>query len=46
MESFETLGFNSDQLALLNRFRNHQQVLLLSNALDASGKAIDQKYML
>jgi hypothetical protein len=42
----KTLVFNSDEFALLNRFRNHQQVLLLSNAMDASGKAIDQKYML
>ena len=45
MEYFGTLGFNQDKLTHLSRFKSHQQVLFLSDILDASGKAIHQRYM-
>jgi hypothetical protein len=38
-------GFTrEDELLALNRFRCHQQVLYLSDVLDAGGRSIDQKY--
>ncbi len=45
MEYFGTLDFNRDELICLSRFKSHQQVLFLSDILDASGKAINQRYM-
>jgi hypothetical protein len=45
MECFRALDFNRDELIRLSRFKSHQQVLFLSDILDASGKAIDQCYM-
>jgi hypothetical protein len=44
MVAFESLGFSRDKLARLNWFRIHQQLLFLSDILDACGKLIDQRY--
>jgi hypothetical protein len=39
------VGFTrEDELLALNRFRCHQQVLCLSDVLNAGGRSIDQKY--
>jgi hypothetical protein len=45
MVAFESLGFSPDELARLNQFCIHQQVLFLSDILDASGKLVNQWYM-
>jgi hypothetical protein len=45
MSSFKTSDFTGKELLQLNHFRIHQQVLFLSNVLDASGKLINQRYM-
>ena len=45
MLEFAKLGFNLPTLICLNRVRLHQQVLLLSCVLDASGKELDEKYL-
>jgi hypothetical protein len=45
MECFGALDFNRDELIRLSRFKSHQQVLFLSDIVDASGKAIDQQYL-
>jgi hypothetical protein len=36
---------NADKLVKINRFRCHQQVLFISNILDAGGKCLDKKYL-
>ncbi len=45
MQEFGRLNYSSDDLQCLNRVRMHQQVLYLSDAMDASGQAIDNKYL-
>ncbi len=39
------MQFDKDELARLNRVRLHQQVLFLSDILDARGTAINRKYL-
>jgi hypothetical protein len=36
---------NAEELVQINRYRCHQQVLFVSDVLDASGKAIDKGYL-
>jgi hypothetical protein len=38
-------GFSKNELIHLNRVRCHQQVLFLSDVFDASGWALDQRYL-
>jgi hypothetical protein len=45
MVACDSLGFSRDELAGLNQFCIHQQVLFLSDILDASGKLVDQRCM-
>jgi hypothetical protein len=45
MQEFGQLNYNSDKLQCLNRVRMHQQVLYLSDVMDASGRAIERKYL-
>ena len=45
MVELRKLGFNDIELLRLNRVRLHQQVLFLSDILDARGMAIDKKYL-
>lgn len=45
MVELRRLGFDEGELAHLNRVRLHQQVLFLSDVLDARGTAIDKKYL-
>jgi hypothetical protein len=35
---------NSEELVKINRFRCHQQVLFMSDILDAGGKCLDKKH--
>ena len=46
MVRFAELGYSKKELLRLNRVRIHQQVLFLSDVLDAGGRAIDKKYVL
>jgi hypothetical protein len=45
MKVFEDHGFSGDDLIRLNRVRCHQQVLYLSDVFDASGRALDRRYL-
>ncbi len=45
MEELFCMQFDKDELARLNRVRLHQQVLSLSDILDARGAAIGRKYL-
>jgi hypothetical protein len=45
MMQFLRLGYPENELSRLNRVRLHQQVLFVSDAMDAGGRAIDRKYM-
>ena len=45
MRVFAELEFNEEELHRLNRVQCHQQVLFVSNILDASGRAVDKKYL-
>lgn len=45
MVELRRVGFEEDELLWLNRVRLHQQVLFLSDILDARGTAIDKKYL-
>ena len=45
MQEFTTLNYSCDDLRRLNRVRLHQEVLFLSDVMDASGRAIDKKYL-
>jgi hypothetical protein len=45
MQEFGQLNYSSEDLQCLNRVRMHQQVLDLSDVMDASGRAIDRKYL-
>ena len=44
MRQFQALGFSCTDLSHLNRVRLHQQVLFVSDIMDAGGKAIDRAY--
>ena len=46
MLEFAKLGFDLPTLVRLNRVRLHQQVLFLSCVLGASGKELDEKYLI
>ena len=46
MKSFLTMGYTRKQLVVLNRVRLAQQVLFVSDVLDAGGRAIDRKYLI
>ncbi len=35
----------ADKLIKINRFRCHQQILFVSDILDAGGKCLDKKYL-
>ena len=45
MREFLCCGFFADEPRRLNRFRIHMQVLFLSYILSASGKILDEKYL-
>jgi hypothetical protein len=46
MQAVEELGLsNANELNRINRVRIHQQVLFVSDVLEANGKTIDQKYL-
>ena len=45
MRAFACLDFDEDELLHLNRVRCHQQVLFISDIFDASGRAVDRKYL-
>ncbi len=42
MIAFEAADYDEKALIHLNRVRCHQQVVFISDVLDASGKAIDR----
>jgi hypothetical protein len=45
MKELDQLDYSDKELQRLNRVRLHQQVLYLSDVMDASGRALDQKYL-
>ena len=45
MQEFVRLNYSDDDLRRLNRVRMHQEVLFLSDVMDASGRAIDRRYL-
>ena len=45
MQEFVKLNYSGDDLRRLNRVRVHQEVLFLSDVMDASGRAIDRRYL-
>jgi hypothetical protein len=45
MTQFLQLGYPENELSRLNRVQLHQQVLFVSDVMDAGGQAIDRKYM-
>ena len=45
MRAFAKLDFREEELLRLNRVRCHQQVLFVSDVFDASGRAVDRKYL-
>jgi hypothetical protein len=45
MLAFVELGLTDDELIGLNRARCHQQVIYISDVLDASGRALDKQYL-
>lgn len=45
MRAFTSLGIPEDELLRLNRVRCHQQVIYISDVFDASGRAVDRKYL-
>ena len=45
MKRFLRMGCTRKELIRLNRVRLHQQTLFLSDVLDASGRALDRKYL-
>ncbi len=42
---FIARGYTTDELAILNRVRKHQQVLFLSDILEAGGGSVDKCYL-
>ena len=45
MAEFIRMNYDAKALCQLNRVRLHQQVIFLSDIMDASGRAIDSKYL-
>ena len=45
MAEFMRMNYDTKALCQLNRVRLHQQVIFLSDIMDASGRAIDSKYL-
>ena len=45
MQEFVRLNYSGDDLRRLNRVRVHQEVLFLSDVMDASSRAIDRHYL-
>jgi hypothetical protein len=45
MAAFENADYNEKVLVCLNRVQCYQQAIFISDVLDASGKAIDRKYL-
>ena len=45
MQEFVRLNYSCDDLRRLNRVRVHQEVLFLSDVMDARGRAIDRRYL-
>ncbi len=45
MKELDQLDYSDEELQHLNRVRLHQQVLYLSDVMDASGRALDWKYL-
>jgi hypothetical protein len=46
MQAIEDAGaFNEEEKRQINRFRCHQQVLFLSDIMDAGGREIDEKFL-
>jgi hypothetical protein len=45
MKELDRLDYSDKELQRLNRVRLHQQVLYLSDVMDASGRALDRKYL-
>ncbi len=45
MQKFVHMNYNCDDLRRLNQVRVHQEVLFLSDVMDASGQAINRKYL-
>jgi hypothetical protein len=45
MLAFVELGVTDDELIGLNRARCHQQVIYISDVLDANGRALDKQYL-
>ncbi len=45
MRSFADIGYNLHEQAILNRVRQHQQVVFDSDPFDASGLVLDPKYL-
>ena len=45
MAEFIRMNFDTQSLCKLNRVRLHQQVIFLSDVMDASGRAIESKYL-
>ena len=45
MAEFICMDYDTQSLCRLNRVRLHQQVIFLSDVMDASGRAIESKYL-
>jgi hypothetical protein len=45
MAEFIRMNYDTQSLCKLNRVRLHQQVIFLSDVMDASGRAIESKYL-
>ncbi len=45
MVVFERADYDQKSLVRLNRVRCHQQAVFISDVLDASGKAVDRRYL-
>ena len=45
MVKFWEVGFETEDLIILNRVRIHQQVVFLSDVMDAGGRKLDKKYL-
>ncbi len=45
MQEFVQLDYSRDDLQQLNRVQIHQEVLFLSDIMDASSRALDRKYL-
>jgi hypothetical protein len=45
MLEFKRLDYSSEDLRRLNRVQVHQEVLFLSDVMDANSRALDRKYL-